>query len=76
MGKGDTGRYRQEAERLGVAEHVLFVGEQPDVRSWLHGADVSLNLSGGTGMAISALEALAAAQLRAVLDQMYGRDQR
>ena len=60
VGKGDVGRYRQEAERLGVAEHVLFVGEQPDVCPWLHGADVSVNLSGGTGMAISALEALAA----------------
>ncbi len=60
VGKGDIERYRREARRLGVEEHVRFAGEQADVVPWLHGSDVSVNLSGGAGIAISAIEALAA----------------
>lgn len=60
VGKGDVERYRRYARQQGVEEHVWFAGEQGDVAPWLHGSDVCVNLSGGTGMAISAIEALAA----------------
>lgn len=60
VGKGDQGRYRNYAEQLGVAAHVSFAGEQSDVLPWLRGSDISVALSGGTGMAIAAIEAMAA----------------
>jgi len=60
LGKGDSAPYRAHAARHGVADLVDFVGEVPDIVPWLHASTVSVNLSGGAGMAIAALEALAA----------------
>ena len=60
VGKGNAEPYRRYARRHGVEDRVSFVGEQSDVLPWLRGSDVSVNLSGGTGMAIAAIEALAA----------------
>jgi len=60
VGKGRLDRYRQKAQKLGLEGRVSFAGEQKQVPAFLRLADVSVNLSGGLGMGMAALESMAA----------------
>ena len=40
IGKGDIGAYQAQAERLGVAKRVAWLGARPDVERWYAAADV------------------------------------
>ena len=40
VGEGDRDRFRNEAERLGIADRVSFFGPRPDVERWLQAADL------------------------------------
>jgi len=53
-------RLRAMAEDLGIASRVRFLGEQPDVASYLTQMDVYVQSSVAEGMANSVLEAMAA----------------
>jgi glycosyltransferase involved in cell wall biosynthesis len=46
----------------GVPEEVLLAGDQPEVTSWLHAADVVVAPSRWEGMALGVLEAMATAR--------------
>jgi N-acetyl-alpha-D-glucosaminyl L-malate synthase BshA len=60
MGKGpDEAQVRELAERLGILEHVRFVGETPDVADHLRGAGLLLSTSEFEGFGMSVLEAMA-----------------
>ena len=48
-----------EAQALGVADHVRFLGTQSDVTPFLQAADISLILSRGEASSLTALESLA-----------------
>jgi UDP-glucose:(heptosyl)LPS alpha-1,3-glucosyltransferase len=39
LGKGDARPYRAQAERLGVAERVTWLGPRPDIERWYSAAD-------------------------------------
>lgn len=60
VGKGDPEPYRRYARALGIGDRVLFAGEQRDVVPWLHGSDISLNLTTGAGILLAAVESMAA----------------
>ena len=60
VGKGDQLIYKNKAFALGIQNRVLFLGEKKNIPSYLHSADVVVCLSGGGGMSLSALEAMAA----------------
>ncbi len=59
VGKGDQNIYKQQAQRLGIHNQVLFAGEQKNVPAYLKIADIVICISGGGGMSMSALEAMA-----------------
>ncbi|CAN5488662.1 hypothetical protein BH18ACT1_BH18ACT1_00100 [soil metagenome] len=42
VGEGAVERYRAQAERLGVADHVSFFGARSDAERWFRGADLFL----------------------------------
>lgn len=48
-----------QAQALGVADHVRFLGTQSDVTPFLQAADISLILSRGEASSLTALESLA-----------------
>ena len=60
VGKGNQTFYKNKAKALGIQDYVLFVGEQKNVPGYLALADVVICISGGGGMSMSALEAMAA----------------
>ena len=60
IGKGDTTPYNKQAAELGVEPLVTFVGEKKNIAGWLYYADVVPCLSGGSGLALANLEAMAA----------------
>jgi len=59
VGKGDQNIYKQQAQNLGVQENVFFAGEQKNIPAYLKIADIVICISGGGGMSMSALEAMA-----------------
>lgn len=59
VGKGSSAKYKAYAEKLNVIDKVVFLGEQKNVIPYLKESDVLVCLSGGGGMSMSALEALA-----------------
>jgi glycosyltransferase involved in cell wall biosynthesis len=73
VGKGRQDRYRREVRKLDLQDRVTFAGEQKDVPAFLHLADVSVNLSGGLGMSMAALEAMAAGRAVAAWDSAIYR---
>ena len=60
VGKGDPSAYQEYAAGLGVAERVMFVGEQKAVASFLRLADVAVPISGVGGVSHALLEKMAA----------------
>jgi L-malate glycosyltransferase len=60
VGKGpDEPEIRERAAKLGIAKHVRFVGEDPDVAEHLRGAGLLLSTSEFEGFGMSLLEAMA-----------------
>ena len=58
----ERGALERQAEELGLAERVRFVGERPDVERWLPGMDVFVLSSREEGIPNALLEAMAAAR--------------
>ena len=59
IGPGDPTPLREQAERLGVLDHVQFVGPVPDPSDYLRAADFFVLPSIAEGMSNSLLEAMA-----------------
>jgi len=59
LGKGDPSYYKTLAEELGIADRVVFEGHINDVSPYLQYATVCACLSGGSGLAMAAIEAMA-----------------
>lgn len=68
VGKGAVDYYRRIVQARGVDDVVWFSGETRDVPSMLRHADVSLAVSGGSGLSMAALEAMAAGKAIVALD--------
>lgn len=62
VGKGNSTPYRIKAKKLGIEDKVLFLGEQKNIAGLLYYADVVVCLSGGSGMSMAALEAMASSK--------------
>jgi len=60
VGKGDSEPYRTLAKSLNVDDFILFLGHQSTPASFLKAANLSTCLSGGSGLSMSAIEAMAA----------------
>jgi glycosyltransferase involved in cell wall biosynthesis/O-antigen ligase len=68
VGKGAIDYYRRIVESRGVEDVVWFSGETPDVPSVLRHADMFLAVSGGSGLSMAVLEAMAAGTPVVALD--------
>jgi glycosyltransferase involved in cell wall biosynthesis len=68
VGKGDEERYRRLAHARGVEDVVWFSGETRDVPAILRQTDIFLGLSGGSGLSMALLEAMAAGVAVVALD--------
>jgi len=68
VGKGEERRYRRAVQLTGVSDVVAVLGETKDVPSILRHTDVFLALSGGSGMSMAVLEAMAAGVAVVALD--------
>jgi glycosyltransferase involved in cell wall biosynthesis len=68
VGKGEQRRYRRAVQSTGVEDVVLVLGETRDVPAILRHTDVFLALSGGSGMSMAVLEAMAAGVAVVALD--------
>jgi glycosyltransferase involved in cell wall biosynthesis len=60
VGKGNPDPFRNTARKLKIEDNVLFVGEQKNIAGFLHLSDLVVCTSGGSGMSMAALEAMAA----------------
>jgi glycosyltransferase involved in cell wall biosynthesis len=68
VGKGDVEHYRGFAQSKDVDDAVWFAGETSDVPAILRHTDVFLGLSGGSGLSMAVLEAMAAGVAVVALD--------
>ena len=59
VGKGDQTPFRLAAKKLGIEDEVVFLGEQKNISALLSLSDVVVCTSGGSGMSMAALEAMA-----------------
>lgn len=59
LGKGDPKYYQDMAKELGIIDRVIFEGHISDVSPYLQNATVCACLSGGSGLAMAAIEAMA-----------------
>lgn len=61
VGKGDLeGRLRQQADEIGIAERVLFLGQRSDIPALLACMDVVVSASDSEGMSNALIESAAA----------------
>ncbi|MFC1755886.1 glycosyltransferase family 4 protein [Patescibacteria group bacterium] len=60
VGKGSTIKFRDLLKTGGLEDDIIFLGERKDIPELLSLSDVVLCLSQGSGMSMSALEAMAA----------------
>lgn len=61
LGDGETmNRCKNEAERLGVRERIVFAGQQDDITTWFTKADIAIQSSNWEGFGLAAVEAMAA----------------
>jgi len=68
VGKGEEARYRRMVHSAGVEDVVTVLGETRDVPGVLRHTDIFLALSGGSGMSMAVLEAMAAGLAIVALD--------
>ena len=68
VGKGQEAHYRRVVHAAGVEDVVAVLGEMKDVPGVLRHTDIFLALSGGSGMSMAVLEAMAAALPIVALD--------
>jgi glycosyltransferase involved in cell wall biosynthesis len=68
VGKGEVDRYRRLAQSNAVDGVVWFSGETRDVPAILRHTDIFLGLSGGSGLSMAVLEAMAAGVAVVALD--------
>jgi len=68
IGKGEIDRYFAIAESKGVGDVVWFAGETRDMPAMLRHVDVFLGVSGGGGLSMALLEAMAAGVAVVALD--------
>jgi glycosyltransferase involved in cell wall biosynthesis len=68
VGKGEVDHYRELARSKGVDDVVLVSGETRDVPAMLRRTDIFLGLSGGSGLSMAVLEAMAAGVAVVALD--------
>jgi glycosyltransferase involved in cell wall biosynthesis len=54
------GALEQQAQALGMATSITFLGHRDDAREWLAGCDVYANVSVSEGLSLTILEAMAA----------------
>lgn len=59
VGKGDSSIYDQDLQKNQVRNNIVFTGERKNTVEFLKKADVVLCLSGGGGMSMALLEAMA-----------------
>lgn len=59
IGKGDSLKYRKLANSLHVTDKVYFLGNKTDVIPYMKNVDIIACLSGGGGLSMAALEAMA-----------------
>ena len=60
LGDGETmNRCKNEAERLGVRERIVFAGQQDDITTWFTKADIAIQSSNWEGFGLAAVEAMA-----------------
>jgi glycosyltransferase involved in cell wall biosynthesis len=52
-------RCKNEAERLGVRERIVFAGQQDDITTWFTKADIAIQSSNWEGFGLAAVEAMA-----------------
>jgi len=62
VGKGDKDKCIKFAKELGVDNYIEFIGERKDTAPYLKLADIILCLSGGGGISMALLEAMASAK--------------
>jgi glycosyltransferase involved in cell wall biosynthesis len=67
-GKGDVDHYRRLAHAQHLDDAVEFFGETSDVPAVLQHSDIFLALSGGSGLSMAVLEAMAAGVVVVALD--------
>lgn len=63
IGKGNSKLYVEYAKNLGLNDEVVFIGERIDTASYLRFADIVACLSGGGGLSMAALEAMASGKV-------------
>jgi len=59
IGKGSSNRYVKYARKLGISQKTFFLGEKGNVIPYLKASNLIACLSGGGGISMSAIEALA-----------------
>jgi glycosyltransferase involved in cell wall biosynthesis len=63
VGKGNTKAYDDEITSKNLTENIIFTGERKNTAEFLRRADLVLCLSGGGGMSMALLEAMAAGKI-------------
>ncbi len=59
IGKGESDRYKNRAEKLNISKRVHFLGHRSNAGAYMKKCDILACLSGGSGMSMSAIEAMA-----------------
>jgi glycosyltransferase involved in cell wall biosynthesis len=73
IGKGDPSEYLSYAGQIGVRDDIIFLGERRDTAPYLQAADIVLCLSGGGGLAMATLEAMASGKPIVAWDSSFYR---
>lgn len=63
VGKGDVNAYNKQIDEFKLSKMIVFTGERKNTAEFLRKANVVLCLSGGGGMSMAALEAMAAGKI-------------
>lgn len=59
LGKGRAAQYIEYAKERGLGGHIVFPGERRDTAPYLQAGDMTVCLSGGGGLSMAVLEAMA-----------------
>ena len=73
VGKGDPTPYIAYGKQRGLDDEVVFIGERVDTAPYLGAADIVACLSGGGGLSMAALEAMASGRIIVAWDSAVYR---
>lgn len=59
IGKGNSGEYKSRVQNLNIGDRVHFLGHKSNAGAYMKKCDIIACLSGGGGMSMSAIEAMA-----------------